>query len=159
MLTIEKHWFIFLLTITICGCDATTPQSTNTANPSPVSSSDGIAIQDSLDHKVYWVFNNRRYYIKFPATLRALGVADTIKSEPDSVVNAIPPGEDFPAITSRAIQDSSSGKVYILEAGRRRYVSDIADLESVHLTKSQIQGVSGPDANKIPLGAPIPTTR
>lgn len=152
-----RHLNLYILpifTVATYGCHSNPQHGDDVSKSSPSFFTDGDVIQDISDNKVYLISDNKKHYIKFPVTLQALGATNRIKVEPDSVVASISSGNDTPAITSRVVQDTSTGKVYVLEAGKRHYVPGAATLQKLHFT-GQIQGLSGPDADSIPLGTPM----
>lgn len=150
-----KLYLVLGLLMTCWGCQPNPQHGANASAPPTSGFGEGTAIQDSSNDRVYFIAHDKRHYIKFPTTLRALGLDNGVKVEPDSVVSSIPLGDDMPIITSRIIQDSTTGRVYVLESGKRRYVPDAVTLRRLHLA-DQVQGLSGPDASSIPLGTPLP---
>jgi hypothetical protein len=104
---------------------------------------------------VYIVFGSKRHYIPNVETLKALDVAGLVKRQPDEAINAIPEGDPIPSLPGRAIQKGSTGEVFLIEAGKRRYIPDVETLDSLQI-RDQVHGVTDAVVNAIPLGPPMP---
>ncbi len=141
------------------GCDKRgAEQSADASAVEATRALEGSVLQAAESQRVYLITHSKRHYIPTPATLQALGVANQVKTASDSLLNAIPLGSDLPALDSPLIQKANTGEVFILEAGKRRYIPNTATLAAVNIAKRQIRGVSGEVADTIPLGQPVPPT-
>jgi hypothetical protein len=118
---------------------------------------DGAVLRNPSDTKIYLISGGKRHYIQTPGTVQALGVAAQVKDASDAVINSVPLGDALPPLTTNAIQKPSTGEVFVLEAGKRRYVPDPETLAALHLT-DKIHSIADGAADMIPLGAPLPHT-
>jgi len=116
--------------------------------------SDGSVVQN-FRGDVYIVIAGKRHYIPDDETLKALDVAGLVKRQPDEAINSIPEGAPIPSLPGRAIQKGSTGEVFLIEAGKRRYVPDVETLDSLQI-RDQVHGVADAVVNAIPLGPPMP---
>lgn len=106
---------------------------------------------------MYLISGGKRHYIQTPGTVQALGVAAQVKDASDAVINSVPIGDALPVLTTNVIQKPGTGEVFLLEAGKRRYVPDPETLKALHLTE-KIRSVPDDAADMIPLGTPLPHT-
>ena len=102
------------------------------------------------------IFKATRHYVPNPSTLAALGFSQQVKVVTDSEVNVIPLGGQMPLLTSNFMVKSGTGQVFMIEAGKRRYIPDPDTLAALHVTKEQIKYVPDAVADSIPLGTPLP---
>jgi hypothetical protein len=116
---------------------------------------DGSVLQASSSKKVYLINAGHKHYIQTPATLRSLDVVEQLKTVPDSVLDGIPEGVKLPDLTTRMVQKASTGQVFFLEKGKRRYVPDGETLKALDPT-SNVRGLPDDVADAIPLGSPEP---
>jgi len=116
-----------------------------------------IILQGAESKNVYLVTDGKRHYIPTPATLQSLGVSNQIKSVSNSVLDAIPLGVQIPALDSPLIMKATSGQVFVLEAGKRRYVPNPQTFDALHYAASQIRTIPDDGADAIPLGTQIPS--
>jgi len=120
-------------------------------------SSDGSVLQGADSKRIYLITAGKRHYIQTPQTLQALGVVNRVMSSPDSFLSSIPEGVPLPPLNSPLIQKASTGEVFLLEAGKRRYVPNPPTLASLPYTKDQVRGVPEEVADAIPLGDQLPS--
>jgi hypothetical protein len=117
----------------------------------------GSVLQGAESKKVYLVTDGKRHYIPTPATLQSLGVSNQVKSVSDSVLDSLPLGAQIPALDSPLIVKATSGQIFVLEAGKRRYIPNPQTFDALHYTKTQLRAVPDDVADAIPLGPPIPS--
>ena len=120
------------------------------------SAADGTVLQSAKDMHVYYVFSGKRHYVPNPATLEALGFSKQVRLVPETEVSAIPPGEPIPALISRIVAKGGTGQVFMIEAGKRRYIPDPDTMRALHITKEQVKYLPDAAADVIPLGDPLP---
>ena len=147
--------FISLFSIS-CGQKAEqSVTAQNSQSPSQNSINDISVLQDAKDSRVYLVFQGKRHYIPDPKTLDVLGVKSQIKGANDKEINAISLAEPIPSLSSKFIQKASTGEVFMLEAGKRRYIPDPETLKALHVSKENITGIRDAGVDAIPLGEPV----
>jgi hypothetical protein len=116
--------------------------------------SDGQVLQ-ARDGRVYLISHGKRRYIPDPGTLDALGLRHLISADPSPTIDSIPLGEPLPSLPGRVIQNAQSNEVFLLEAGKRRYIPDPETLAVLGLTK-EVRQVPASAAESVPLGPPMP---
>ncbi len=146
---------VFLVALFTLGCE---PKPTENAAPSGnnVLAVDGSVLQNAKDMHVYYIFDGKKHYIPNPPTLEILGLSKQVRVVPDDQVNAIPLGDQVPVLTSNVMVKAGTGQVFMIEAGKRRYIPDPDTLAALHVTKEQVKYVPNAVADAIPLGTPYP---
>ena len=115
---------------------------------------DGAILQGMPSNRIYLISGGHKHYIQTPATVKALNVANQIKTVPDADLEAMPAGITLPDLTSRLIQKASTGEVFFLEGGKRRYVPDAETLKALNVG-SQPRGLPDDIIDAIPVGSPV----
>ncbi|MBV8834464.1 MAG: hypothetical protein JO108_35140 [Acidobacteriaceae bacterium] len=136
------------ITLLTTGCRANREQTQSAVE-------DGSVLQANSSKKVYLINAGHKHYIQTPATLRSLDVVEQLKTVPDSVLDSIPDGVKLPDLTTRMVQKASTGQVFFLEKGKRRYVPDGETLKALD-PASAVRGLPDDVADAIPLGSPEP---
>ena len=139
------------------GCSHKSAENTSTGTGNSPSAEQIKILQDSKDSRVYYVFGGKRHYVPNPATLQALGLEKQVQGASDSEIDQIAPGDPLPSLSSKVIQKASTGEVFLLENGKRRHVPDPETLQSLHVSKEQVQGVLDAVVDAFPLGDPLPS--
>jgi hypothetical protein len=141
------------LLLCLSGC---TPDKTgaNLNSRESVAYTEGGVLQGQPSKRIYLLSGSKKHYIQTPATLHSLDVVRLIKAVPDETLNGIPEGAEVPALTTGVVQKASTGEVFLLESGRRRYVPDSETLQSLGVG-DHVQGLKDEAIDTIPLGTPI----
>jgi hypothetical protein len=150
--------YIFVTLLVSVGCGQKSQQDAATQNaPKSVQNSlnDISVLQDAKDSRVYLVSQGQRHYIPDPKTLDVLGIKSQIKSASSEQINAIPLSQPIPSLSSKFIQKAGTGQVFMIEAGKRRYVPDPETLQALHVSKGDVAGINDSEAESIPLGEPL----
>lgn len=107
--------------------------------------------------KVYLIFDKTRHWIPDPATLRALGIQSQIRKINVDDEGQIPLGKPIPQLPGNVLQDSATQRVYLVEAGRLRYVPTPDILQSLGVEHS-VQTVNTEVLHSLPVGPPMAQT-
>ena len=136
-----------MLILGVLGCRSSSPSK-------QTSFVDGTVVQHS-NGAVYVIAQGKKHHIPDPPSLNALGVAGSIVHEPDAAIDSVPLGDPIPSLPGKVIQKARTGEVFVLEAGKRRWVPDVETLKAMHLS-DQVHGVADAAVDVIPLGPPLP---
>jgi hypothetical protein len=120
----------------------------------PVVYPDGTLMQAADTKIVYIIWDGKRRQVPDPQTLEALSISGQVSTQPREVIASIPEREPIPHLPGKVVQKGSTGEVFILEAGKRRWIPDPETLEALG-GAGQVHGVPDSVADAIPLGPPM----
>jgi hypothetical protein len=116
---------------------------------------DSTLMQAADTKIVYIILGGKRHRVPDPQTLGALGVSGQVSMEAPDVIAKVPEGEPIPHLPGKVIQKGGTGEVFMLEAGKRRWIPDRETLEALG-GAAQVHGVPNSVADSFPLGSPMP---
>jgi hypothetical protein len=70
-------------------------------------------------------------------------------------LNTLPTGIKLPALTTKAVRKTSTGEVFLLEAGKRRHIPDPETQQALAIADTQIHELKDDETDAIPLGTPM----
>src|SRR5215831_4112262 len=103
--------------------------------------------------EVFMVIAGSRHWIPNESTFDALGLDwNAVQSVPDSRLNDIPRGADYPSLSHRLVKGSGPA-TFLLEGGWRRWIPDEQTFNARGFHWDDIQTISDEELNSIPVGA------
>jgi hypothetical protein len=85
-----------------------------------------------------------------------------VQTVPDLVAALIPLGDPYPSVIQPIMRpdgtllQASTGEVYVMQNGMRRWIPNWSTFIANGYRSSDVQAISDPELNAIPLGIPLP---
>jgi hypothetical protein len=126
---------------------------------------EGDLVKGQSTPAIYLIEGGTRRWIPDPATLESRWSWSQVQTLPDAEVDAIPMGTPIPSVIQPGpypegtLLVASAPEVYVIMGGERRWIPDPVTFEANGYSWADIQRISDPEMNAIPLGSPLTPVR